>query len=155
MNFEPTAMQQEIRKLARQFAEKELAPIVEEDERNERFRPELIRKLGELGLAGIPVPEELGGAGLGYTEYAIAIEELARVSVSYAISVAVTGLPQMILSDAGSEDQKRKHIPPLAGGTAIGAFSLSEASSGSDAGSLRTTARREGEIGRASCRERV
>jgi alkylation response protein AidB-like acyl-CoA dehydrogenase len=145
MNFAETSVQQELRTLARRFAQKELAPLIEEDERTETFRPELIRKAGELGLTGIPVPEEYGGAGLGYSEYIVALEEVAAVSTSYAISLAVTGLPQMIIASAGTEEQKKKYIPRLASGQAIGAFSLSEASSGSDAASLRTTARREGD----------
>jgi len=138
-------MQSELRDLTRKFAQKEILPLVEQDEHDERFRPEIIRKLGELGLTGIPVPEEYGGAGLGYQEYIATIEELAAVSVSYAISVAVTGLPQVILNLFGNEAQKKKYIPKLAQGEAIGAFGLSEASSGSDAGSMRTTARREGD----------
>lgn len=145
MNFEESSIQKEIRELARRFAQKELAPIIEHDEQTETFRPELIQKLGELGLTGIPVPEEYGGAGLGYQEYAAVIEELAAVSTSYAISVAVTGLPQVILSLSGNEAQKKKYVPALAAGQATGAFSLSEASSGSDAGSLRTTAKRDGD----------
>jgi acyl-CoA dehydrogenase len=144
MDFQETSVQQELRQLARRFAQKELAPLVEEDERDERFRPELIRKLGELGLTGIPVPEEYGGAGMGYQEYIVAIEELAAANTGYAISVAVTGLPQIILKLFGSEEQRRKYIRPLAEGRAIGAFSLTEAGSGSDAASLRTSARREG-----------
>jgi alkylation response protein AidB-like acyl-CoA dehydrogenase len=145
MNFEDTAIQKELRELTRKFAQKELAPIVEEDEKHERFRPELIRQLGELGLTGIPVPEEFGGAGMGYQEYAVTIEELAKANTGYAISVAVTGLPQVILNLFGTLEQKKKYIPPLARGEAIGAFSLSEAVSGSDAGNLRTTAVRDGD----------
>ncbi len=145
MHFEETAIQTELRELTRKFAQKELAPLIEEDERNETFRPEIIRKLGELGLTGIPTPEEFGGAGLGYQEYICVIEEIAAVNLGYAISVAVTGLPQLILSKFGTAEQKAKYIPGLASGTAIGGFALSEASSGSDAGSLRTTAKREGD----------
>lgn len=145
MNFQETPIQTELRELARRFAQKELAPLIEEDEKTETFRPEIIKKLGELGLTGVPAPEAYGGAGMGYQEYAIVIEELARVSTSYAISVAVTGLPQMILAASGNEAQKQKYIPPLASGDAIGAFALSEPSSGSDAGSLRTTARLDGD----------
>jgi alkylation response protein AidB-like acyl-CoA dehydrogenase len=145
MDFQETPIQAELRELARRFAQKELASIVEEDEKTETFRPEIIKKLGEIGLTGVPVPEAYGGAGMGYQEYAIVIEELARVSTSYAISVAVTGLPQMILAASGNEAQKQKYIPPLAAGDAIGAFALSEPSSGSDAGSLRTTARLDGD----------
>lgn len=140
-----TPIQAELRDLARKFAEKELAPIIEEDEKEERFRPELIQKLGKMGLTGIPVPEQYGGAGLGYQEYAVVIEEIARINLGYAISIAVTGLPQVILNLFANEAQKKKYIPPLAEGRAIGAFALSEATSGSDAGSLRTTARREGD----------
>jgi alkylation response protein AidB-like acyl-CoA dehydrogenase len=143
MNFQESDVQRELRELTRRFARERLAPLVEQDDRAERFRPELIARLGELGLAGVPVPEAYGGAGLGYQEYAVVIEELAAVSSAYAVSVAVTGLPQIILSLFGSDEQKKKYIPPLASGKAIGAFSLSEASSGSDAGSLRTQARRE------------
>ena len=144
MNFEESAIQSELRDLARKFAQKEILPTVEQDEHDENFRPEIIQKLGELGLTGIPVPEEYGGAGMGYQDYICAIEELAAVSASYAISVAVTGLPQVILNLFGNEEQKKTYIPPLAQGQAIGAFSLSEASSGSDAGSLRTVARKDG-----------
>ena len=144
MNFEATPMQQELRELTRKFARKTIAATVEQDEHEGRFRPEYIRELGALGLAGIPVPEAWGGAGLGYQDYIVTVEELARVSAAYAISVAVTGLPQVILSQFGTEAQKQNYIPRLASGEAIGAFSLSEASSGSDAASLRTTARRDG-----------
>ena len=145
MDFQESPIQIELRELTRKFAQKELASVIEKDEESETFRPEIIQKLGELGLTGIPVPEEYGGAGLGYQEYAVVIEELAAVNSSYAISVSVTGLAQVILNLFGNEAQKKKYIPPLASGKAIGAFGLSEASSGSDAGSLRTTARREGD----------
>jgi alkylation response protein AidB-like acyl-CoA dehydrogenase len=144
MHFEETAVQKELRDLTRKFVQKELIHLVEEDERTETFRPELIQKLGDLGLTGIPVPEEYGGAGLGYQEYVSAIEELAAGNMGYAISVAVTGLPQVILNLFGTTAQKKKYIPPLAQGRAIGAFSLSEAASGSDAGSLLTTAKKDG-----------
>lgn len=145
MNFEETPIQHELRELTRRFCQKELWPIIEQDEHDERFRPEMIRKLGELGLTGIPLPEDYGGAGLGYAEYISVIEEMASCNAGYAISVAVTGLAQVILNQFGNDQQKAKYIPALASGECIGAFSLSEASSGSDAGSLRTTARREGD----------
>ncbi len=145
MHFDETATQKELRELTRKFAQKELAPLVEEDEKAERFRPEIIKKLGELGLTGIPVPEAYGGAGLGYQEYAVVIEELAAVNTGYAVSVSVTGLPQVILNLFGNEEQKKKYIPPLASGQAIGSFSLSEPGAGSDAASLRTTAKKEGD----------
>lgn len=144
MHFKETEIIQEIRGLARQFARNKLAPVIEEDERTETFRPEFIAQLGALGLAGISTPETYGGSGLGTLEYTAAIEEIARVSAGYAVSIAVSGLPQAILSRFGSEEQKKKYIPPLATGKAIGAFSLSEAGSGSDAGSLRAKATRKG-----------
>jgi len=145
MNFEESDIQKEIRELSRKFAQKELQPIVDGDEKSETFRPEIIQKLGELGLTGVPTGENYGGTGLGYQELSIVIEELAAVNTTYAISVAVSGLPQIILSQFGTEEQKQKYIPPLASGTAIGAFSLSEASSGSDTASLRTTAEKKGD----------
>ncbi len=145
MNFEETPVQKELRSLTRRFVQKELSHLIEEDERTERFRPEMIQQLGNLGLTSIPVPEIYGGAGLGYQEYIVAIEELAAGNSGYAISVAVTGLPQIILNLFGNEEQRKKYVPPLARGQTVGAFSLSEASSGSDAGSLRTTAKREGD----------
>lgn len=144
MNFEQTPIQQEIRELARRFATKELAPIIEDDEKHERFRPEVIQALGDVGLAGIATPEAYGGAGMGYLENCVAIEEIARISAGYAVSIAVTGLTQVILNGSASAEQKKKYIPPLTSGKAIGAFSLSEAGSGSDAASLKTTAKRDG-----------
>lgn len=145
MDFNASPVQQELRDLTRKFVKNNIWPIVEKDEESGTFRPEVIAGLGELGLTGIPVDENYGGAGLGYQDYIVAIEEIARASASYAISVAVTGLPQVILQEGGTEAQKQKYIPSLAAGKAIGSFSLSEASSGSDAASLRTTARREGD----------
>jgi alkylation response protein AidB-like acyl-CoA dehydrogenase len=143
--FEETPIQSELRDLTRKFVQKNLAPLIEEDERTETFRPEIIRSLGELGLTGIPTPEEYGGAGLGYQEYTVALEEIATASTAYAISVAVSGLPQIAISQFGTEAQKKKYIPALAEGRAIGGFSLSEAGAGSDAGNLRTTARKAGD----------
>ena len=139
-------MSSEIRALARKFARQKLLPLMEEDEAQARFRTELIAELGDLGLTGIPVGEAHGGAGLGYQEYIAALEELAAASSGYAISVAVTGLAQVILEKFGTEAQQKRYIPELAAGRAIGAFSLSEAGSGSDAAALRTMAVRDGEF---------
>src|SRR5438270_13852878 len=137
--FDESPMQQEIRKLARQFATKEIAPLVDEDERTERFRPELIRKLGELGLAGIPVPEAYGGAGMGYVEYATIIEELARVDPSIGLAIAAhNSLGAGHLLVAASHEQKEKYLTPLARGDGFAAWGLTEPSSGSDASSMRT-----------------
>ena len=145
MNFAETATQLELRQLARRFAQKNLLPLIEQDEHDERFRPEVIQQMGDLGLTGIPLPECWGGAGLGYQEYIVALEELASVNLGYAISTAVTGLTQVILNLFGTDEQKQKYIPSLASGRAIGAFALSEAGAGSDAGQLRTTAQKVGQ----------
>jgi alkylation response protein AidB-like acyl-CoA dehydrogenase len=140
-----TEAQLEVRELARKFARDRILPLVEHDELSQTFRPEIIRELGELGLTGIPTDEAFGGMGLGYQEYVAVVQELAAVSASYAVSVCVSGLPQMIIQKYGTEAQKQKYIPSLASGQAIGAFALSEAGSGSDAGSLRTSAVKQGD----------
>ena len=140
-----TETQIEIRTMAKKFAREKILPIVEHDEETKTFRREIILGLGQLGLTGIPTSETFGGAGLGYQEYIGAIEEIAAVSGAYAISIAVSGLPQVILEKHGNEIQKQKYIPKLASGEWIGSFALSEASSGSDAASLRTTAVKKGD----------
>lgn len=142
--WQNSPMIQEVRTLARKFAIQTIAPLSAQDEATETFRPQWIAELGDLGLTGIPMPEALGGAGLGYAEYSAVLEELGAVSMSYAISVAVSGLPQIILKEFGTPEQQTRAIPALASGQAIGSFALSEAGSGSDAGSLRTTAVRDG-----------
>lgn len=143
--FERTEEQQALAEAAREFCEGVLGPIAREDDEAERFRPEIIRQMGEMGLCGIPTPEAHGGLGLGYTEYCLVLEEIARVSASYAVSVAVTGLPQVILTQFGSDEQKARWLPGLAAGELLGAFALSEPGSGSDAAALKTTARLEGD----------
>jgi alkylation response protein AidB-like acyl-CoA dehydrogenase len=140
-----TESQVEIRELARKFSKDRIAPVVEHDEETETFRREIIRELGNLGLTGIPTSADHGGAGLGYQEYLAAIEEIAASSGSYAVSVAVSGLPQVILDTFGSDAQKEKYIPKLASGEWIGSFVLSEAGSGSDAASLRASAELRGD----------
>jgi butyryl-CoA dehydrogenase len=142
--FERTPEQQALADAARDFCRATLGPTVKEDDEAERFRKDLVRAMGEQGLCGIPTPERYGGLGLGYLEYCIVLEEIARVSASYAVSVAVTGLPQVILNRFGSEDQKQRWLPGLASGELLGAFALSEPDSGSDAASLKTTAVRDG-----------
>lgn len=142
MQFTLTEEQRQIKDLAAKAASQHLGPIVERDEEEHRFRPEVIREFGKLGLTGIPTPAEYDGAGLGYLEYTLALEEIAAFSVAYAISVAVSGLPQIILNIFGTVEQKKKYIPPLARGEHIGAFSLSESHSGSDAGALKARAQK-------------
>lgn len=138
--IERTEFHTELIEMAADTAQTVLGGTLKEDDEAEQFRPEYIRELGEAGLCGIPTSEEFGGLGLGYFEYALALEEIAKVSPSYAVSVAVSGLPQVILQEFGTTDQKEAWIPGLAQGEFIGGFALSEPDSGSDAGSLTTVA---------------
>ena len=138
--FELTDEQQALAEAAREFCRGTLGPTAKEDDEREHFRKEYIHALGEHGLCGIPTPEAHGGLGLGYFEYSLVLEEIAKVSASYAVSVAVTGLPQIILALYGSEAQKEAWLPGLAAGELLGGFALSEPESGSDAASLKSTA---------------
>jgi alkylation response protein AidB-like acyl-CoA dehydrogenase len=130
-----------IRDTVRAFARERVAPVAEELDRESRFPYELVAELAELGLMGVPVPEEYGGAGGDTLSYAIAIEELTRVDSSVAITVAAhTSLGTMPILLFGSEEQKREWLPPLAAGERLAAFGLTEPDAGSDAGATRTTA---------------
>ena len=141
MNFDLTDEQQLLRETVREFAQTRVAPVAEELDRESRFPYELVKEMGELGLMGIPVAEEYGGAGADTVAYAIAIEELTRVDSSVAITVAAhTSLGTMPIYLFGSEEQKREWLPRLASGGALAAFGLTEPGAGSDAGATRTTA---------------
>jgi alkylation response protein AidB-like acyl-CoA dehydrogenase len=142
--FLPTEEQQELIDCAREAATEYLASTAKEDDEQELFRPELMRLLGEAGLCGVPTSEKYDGLGLGYYDYTLVLEEIAKVSASYGVSVAVTGLPQIILSEYGNEEQRQRWLPGLALGEYLGAFALSEPGSGSDAASLSTTATKVG-----------
>jgi alkylation response protein AidB-like acyl-CoA dehydrogenase len=129
----------------RQFALEKVAPVAEELDREKRFPYELVAELGELGLMGMTIAEEYGGAGADTVSYAIAIEELARVDSSVAITVAAHhSLGTLPIYRFGSEEQKRGWLPDLAAGRGLAAFGLTEPEAGSDAGATRTTARQEG-----------
>ena len=143
--FEHTEEQEALVEATADAARAILGATLKEDDEAERFRKEYMQALGEAGLTGIPTPEEHGGLGLGYLEYSMVLEEIAKVSASYAVSVAVTGLPQVILATMGTDAQKERWLEGLASGALLGAFCLSEPDSGSDAGSLKTTAVREGD----------
>ena len=145
MDFALNETQQEIVQMAARFAQKEIAPIVDEDEASGHFRRELFPKLGAAGLLGITIDPEHGGAGLGTLEYSLFLEQLAIHSSGYATSISVTGLPMSIIAAGGSDALKAKYLPSLITGEHIGAFCLTEPSSGSDAGSLRTTAVKKGD----------
>ena len=135
------ALRQEVRK----FAEKEIRPHVMEWDESKTYPMAAIKQLGEMGMLGVIFPEEYGGAGMGYIEYAVVIEELSRVCGSVGISVAAhNSLCSNHIYAMGSEAQKQKYLVPLASGKAIGAWGLTEPGAGSDAGAQVTNARKEG-----------
>jgi len=141
MDFEYTPEQIQLRKSVREFAEAEIGPHVMEWDEAQIFPTEVIRKLGELGYMGAIFPEDLGGAGLGYIEYSIIIEELSRVDGSVGIIVAAhTSLCSNHIYKMGSDEQRRRYIPRLAAGEWLGCWSLTEPEAGSDAAGTRTSA---------------
>ncbi len=141
MNFELTDEQELLRRTVSEFAVTRVAPIAEEIDREQRFPYEIVAEMAELGLMGIPIPEEYGGAGADTVSYAIAIEELTRIDSSVAITVAAhTSLGTMPIYLFGTDAQKEEWLPRLASGKGLAAFGLTEASSGSDAGAIRTRA---------------
>jgi short/branched chain acyl-CoA dehydrogenase len=141
VHFDLTTEQQDVRRLVRDFAEGEVRPVAEELDRTKSFPYEIVRKLGELGLMGIPYPEEYGGGGADNLSYAIAIEELTRVDSSVAITVAAhTSLGTWPIYAFGSDAQKEQWLPQLCSGQKLGAFGLTEPEAGSDAGNTRTRA---------------
>ena len=141
MDFDLTDEQQDIRRLVRDFAEGEVAPVAEELDRTKSFPYEIVAKLGELGLMGIPYPQEYGGGGADNLSYAIAIEELARVDSSVAITVAAqTSLGTWPVYAFGSDAQRQTWLPKLCTGEQLSAFGLTEPEAGSDAGNTRTRA---------------
>ena len=130
-----------IRSTVREFAERRVAPVAEELDREQRFPYELVAELAELGLMGMTIPEEYGGGGTDTVSYAIAIEELTRIDSSLAITVAAHhSLGTLPIYYFGSEEQRRRWLPELASGRKLAAFGLTEPEAGSDAGSTRTTA---------------
>jgi alkylation response protein AidB-like acyl-CoA dehydrogenase len=142
MDLRPTADQDLLRRTVREFAEAEIRPHVREWDEAQAFPPSLVPKLAGLGLMGIQVAEAYGGAGMSAVDYCICIEELARVDPSIALSVAAhNGLCVAHLSMFGSEAQKKEWLVPLAKGERLGAWALTEASAGSDAAAMRTSAR--------------
>ena len=145
MNFTFSDEQTQLRKSVREFAEGEIAPHVLEWDETSHFPVEILPKLAEMGLLGVIFPEEYGGAGLGYIEYATVIEELARVDGSVGLFVAAhNSLCSNHIYKFGTAEQKKKYLVPLAQGKKLGAWSLTEPGAGSDAGGTRTTAVRKG-----------
>ena len=143
MDFELSAEQREIQRLAREFAEAEIAPHAAEWDRAHGFPRALLARLGELGLLGVCVPEADGGAGADFLSYILVIEELSRADAGVGVTVAVhTSACTLPLLAHGSVEQRAEFVPPLARGEVIGAFALTEPGAGSDAGALRTRAER-------------
>ena len=135
-----------MRKEVRGFAEREVAPHVSEWDEKSEFPHEVVKKLGAMGLMGVIFPEELGGAGMGYVEYVLAIEELSRVDGSVGIIVAShNSLCTNHVMLAGNDEQRRRWVTKLASGEWLGAWGLTEPGSGSDAAGMRTTAVKRGE----------
>ncbi len=144
MNLDLTDEHELLRSTVRDFALQRVAPVAEELDREHRFPYELVKEMAELGLMGMTIPEEYGGAGTDTVSYAIAIEELTRVDSSVAITVAAHhSLGTLPIYLYGDEEQKREWVPPLASGEKLAAFGLTEAEAGSDAGATRTRAELE------------
>jgi short/branched chain acyl-CoA dehydrogenase len=141
VNFELSDDHQLLRQTVRDFAEERIAPVAEELDREHRFPYDIVEALAELGLMGIPIPEEHGGGGGDTLAYAIAVEELTRIDSSVAITVAAhTSLGTMPILLFGSDEQKERWLPELVSGRRLAAFGLTEPEAGSDAGATRTTA---------------
>ncbi|MCF3942765.1 acyl-CoA dehydrogenase [Oceanobacillus alkalisoli] len=146
MDLTFTEEQEMMRKMVRDFAEAEIASEVERMERKDRFPEEVVRKMGELGLMGIPIPEKYGGSGMDFTSYIIAINEISKVSAGVGAILSVhTSVGTNPILKFGTEKQREKYIPKLASGEYVGAFALTEPGAGSDAATIKTTAKRDGE----------
>ncbi|WP_433773094.1 acyl-CoA dehydrogenase AcdA [Bacillus wiedmannii] len=146
MHFKLSEEHEMIRKMVRDFAKNEVAPTAAERDEEERFDRALFDQMAELGLTGIPWPEEYGGIGSDYLAYVIAIEELSRVCASTGVTLSAhTSLAGWPILKFGTEEQKQKFLRPMAEGKKIGAYGLTEPSSGSDAGGMKTTAKLDGD----------
>src|SRR5260221_10604264 len=155
MDFRPTEEQVLLRRTVREFAETEIRPHVREWDEVQHFPRERMPKLAALGLLGIQYPEQYGGAAMSAIDYCICIEELARVDPAVSLSVAAhNGLCSAHIFLFGTDAQKQKFLMPLAHGERIGAWGLTESTSGSDAAGVRTTANRAGDCGGLNGAER-
>jgi len=146
MDFKLNDEQQLLQTMFREFVEKEIRPIAAELDENERFPSELIPKMGEIGLFGIPIPEELGGVGMGNVEYVMAVEEVSKACASTGVTISAhTSLGSWPILAYGTDEQKEKYLPDLATGEKLGAFGLTEPNAGTDAAMQRTTAEDKGD----------
>lgn len=134
--------QKELTSNLAKFCQDSIEPHMEHDDHEGKFRMEIFQGLGEYGVTGVTQPEEFGGAGLTYIDYCFVLEEIAKYSVPYAVTISVSSMVQSILSTYGNQKQKEKYLPALTSGQEIGAFALSESHAGSDAASLKTTAKK-------------
>jgi butyryl-CoA dehydrogenase len=145
MDFELTPEQRQVRDLVREFATQEIAPGAGERDEHEELPLDIVKKLGELGICGVPIPEEHGGLGADAVTWALVIEELGRADASVAVTVSVaSGLAGGMIGRYGSAEQRQRWLPPIAAGEMLAGFGLTEPGSGSDAAALRTKARLEG-----------
>lgn len=144
MDFELPEELAEVQKLARNFAEKEIAPGAAHDDRNSTFRKDLVRKMGDLGFFGCLIPDEYGGNSLGFLAHALIAEEIARVHCALRFYLNMQGGPAVTLLEYGTEEQKKKYIPGLLSGEICGCFAITEPDAGSDVTSMKTTAVRNG-----------
>ncbi len=146
MDWALTEEQQMMQRMVRDFAENEIRPVAQEMDASGEFPWEIVRKMGSLGLMGLPIPEEYGGSGADTVTYAIAVEEISRGSGSLGITLAShVSLGLDLIDHFGTEEQKRKYLPPLARGQGLAAFGLTEPEAGSDAGAVKTTAVLDGD----------
>ncbi len=146
MDFGLTDEQRMVQDMARSFAEKEIAPYVDQDEENHYYRREILTKMGELGLLGWNIPEEYGGNGMGWMEGVLALYEIAKVHTSWRLSISGNCWgPAMTINEYGTEEQKQQFIPGLVDGSAVGSFAITEANSGSDVGSMKCFAEDKGD----------
>jgi alkylation response protein AidB-like acyl-CoA dehydrogenase len=135
-------LQKELTQALQKYCTDQIEPYMEEDDANGKFRMEIYQGLGEYGVTGVPLPEEFGGANLGYTDFAYILKEIAKYSASYAVTLSVSVMVQNIINEFGNKKQKETYLPALTSGSEIGAFCLSESHAGSDAASLKMTAKK-------------
>ena len=145
MDFELSEELIAVRDLAREFAEKEIAPTAAKDDRERNFRKDLLLKMGELGFFGTVIPEEYGGNGLGFLALALITEEVARAHSALRVAINMQIGPALALLKFGDEEQKKKWIPPLVRGESVGCFAITEPDAGSDVAAIRATAMRKGD----------
>lgn len=135
-------LQLELKNQLEKYRLQKIEPHMEHDDETEEFRMDIFNELGSLGFTGMTLPEEFGGMGLSYEDFSIALCEIAKSSVAYAVTISVSSMVQAILNEFGNESQKKTYLPALTSGQEIGAFCLSESGAGSDAASLVTTAKK-------------